>query len=364
MVDSFGVSRQISPSSFICSPIARNVTYIQKVVTNLPSLNMSLVTFLVHAMLSIGLFFITNWIGKHSYSIGYMQISIFVKSETAPAFNFLFRVLSPVVYIIIASAGFYKFGVDELVVNIYLVPVYYIVFRLIFNILTNRARLLNWRRQVIQAMTIVAISWLTYDSVIKNKRNILPDFSTISNELWIVILLFLFQVLNNLEFSNDGTEKRKEGYLKSRYFQLKNRYGKIISEGTLNLKLEALVYAILIVEDFNRPRLARQVENIKFRLTGKPMTLGIMQVRATELIDDMESIRRGTAKLVNDLNEIVSKKEVKEEGEYRELTMLSKVVERFNGGKSYNHEVANLFSIIWEKFYDGNNQRISFEARR
>jgi hypothetical protein len=325
---------------------------------------MNLLTFLVHAALSIGLFFITNWIGKHSYSIGYMQISIFVKSETAPAFNFLFRVLSPVVYIIMVSAGFYKLGLDELVVNIYLVPVYYIVFRLIFNVLTNRARLLNWRRQVIHTLTIAAISWLTYDSVIKNKRNILPDFSTISNELWIIILLFLFQTLNNLQFSSDGTEKRKEGYLKSRYFQLKNRYGRIITEGTLNLKLEALAYAILIVEDFNRPRLARYIENLKFRLTRKPMTLGIMQVRTTELIDDVESIRRGVAKLVNDLNEIISKKEDEEQGQYREMMMLSKIVEKFNGGKSYNHEVTDLFWIIWQKFYDGDNRKISFEERK
>ncbi len=41
--------------------------------------------------LGIVLFFLINWIGKHSYSIGYMQISIFVKTEEAPALNFLIR---------------------------------------------------------------------------------------------------------------------------------------------------------------------------------------------------------------------------------------------------------------------------------
>ena len=30
---------------------------------------------LVHVFLGIVLFFLINWIGKHSYSIGYMEIS-------------------------------------------------------------------------------------------------------------------------------------------------------------------------------------------------------------------------------------------------------------------------------------------------
>ena len=63
--------------------------------------------------LGIGLFFLINWIGKHSYSIGYIEISMFVKTEEAPALNFLIRVLTPVVYIIIVSTILYYFGLDK-----------------------------------------------------------------------------------------------------------------------------------------------------------------------------------------------------------------------------------------------------------
>ena len=237
-----------------------------------------------------------------------MQISIFVKSETAPAFNFLFRVLSPVVYIIIISTILYKLDQDQLVKKIYLVPIYYIVFRLGFNIITNRARLLNWRRQFIHTVTIVIISWLTYNSIIKDKRNILPDLSTVSNELWVIILLFLFQTLNNLQFSSDDTEKRKGNYLKLRYNKFKKEFDVIIKGITGNKKIQALVYAILIYEDFNRPKVARFAENIKFRLTKKPMTLGVMQIRSSELIDDEQSVRRGVDKILKDLKEIQDNK--------------------------------------------------------
>lgn len=290
-----------------------------------------------------------------------MQISIFVKSETAPAFNFLFRVLSPVVYIIIVSTILYKLNQDELVKNIYLVPVYYIVFRLGFNIVTNRARLLNWGRQFIHTVAIITVSWLTYDSIIKDKKNILPDLSTVSNELWVIILLFLFQTLNNLQFSSDDTEKRKANYLRLRYNKFKNSFDEIIRGLTQNKKIQALVYAILIYEDFNRPKVARLVENIKFRLTKKPMTLGVMQIRSSELIDDAQSVKRGVEKILKDLKEIQDNKEITEEGEYRDWYLLPKLVEKFNGGQSYNHEVTDLFSIIWSKFYDGDKVKYSLE---
>ena len=115
---------------------------------------------LVQIILGVGLFFLINWIGKHSYSIGYMEISIFVKTEEAPALNFLIRVLTPIVYIIIVSTSLYYFGLDKFVWNIYLVNIYYILLRLIINLATNRGLLLNWYRQFLYWTAIVVISYL------------------------------------------------------------------------------------------------------------------------------------------------------------------------------------------------------------
>ena len=291
-----------------------------------------------------------------------MQISIFVKSETAPAFNFLFRVLSPVVYIIIVSAVLYKLELDLLVKNIYLVTLYYIAFRVIFNILTNRIQLLNWTRLLIQAACMSVVSWLVYDSIIKHKKNILPDFTTMSNELWIIILLFIFQVLNNLTFSSDDTEKRKNNYLTNRYSSFKRKYGHLIDRVTQNDRLRALAYAIMIYEDFNRPKAVRLVENFRFRLNNTPMTIGVMQVRSETLIDDYGSVTRGITKLKEDLKEIIDKKEVQVDDENRDWYILPKLIEKFNGGKSYNTEIDDLFYIIWNKHYAGPDNKTHFEV--
>jgi hypothetical protein len=312
---------------------------------------------LAHIILGIGLFFLINWIGKHSYSIGYMEISIFVKTEEAPALNFLIRVLTPVVYIIITSTILYYFRLDKYVWNIFLVNIYYVVFRLLFNLITNRGLLLNWYRQFLYWGAIIVISFFTYDKLIKVKTNILPDFTTVANELWIIILIFIFQVTNNIRLSQDGTFKRKQNYLKSRLSYFKTLYGKLIKEATKNEALEAVVFAILIYEDFNRPKVARVIENIKQRLTKKPHTLGVMQVKSDKIISDLESVKLGTAKVVNAYQQYLDKL-TKEKGEFYEYSAYYEIIANYNGGSSYQTEVADLISIIKENFYKDTNDTL------
>jgi hypothetical protein len=303
---------------------------------------------LVQIVLGIGLFFLINWIGKHSYSIGYMEISIFVKTEEAPALNFLIRVLTPIVYIIIVSTTLYYFRLDKFVWNIYLVNVYYILFRLSFNLITNRGLLLNWYRQFLYWIAIVVISFFTYENLIKVKANILPDFTTISNELWIIILIFIFQVANNLRFSQEATKRRKDNYLKSRYNYFKKFYGQIIKDLTRNEILESIVYAVIIYEDFNRPKIARSIENLKFRMTKKPHTLGVMQVKSGKLISDLESVKLGTEKIVSAYKKYL---ENPTDSEYFDWHAINYIINDYNVGTSYYGEVNELAEIIRKTFY-------------
>ena len=306
--------------------------------------------FAFQLIFGILLFFIINWIGKHSYSIGYLEISIFVKTEEAPALNFLIRVLTPVVYLIIVSTILYYFNLDRFVVNIFLVNIYYVIFRLLFNLFTNRGRLLNWYRQFIYWAAIIVISYVTYVKIISVKANILPDFTTLANELWIIILIFIFQVTNNIRLSKNATEKRKQNYLKMRYKKLKKLYGSLIQNITNNEVLEALTYSIMIYEDFNRPKIARFFENIRFRLTRKSLTLGIMQVKSDRLISDEESVILGANKIVESYSDYLQKIN-HNHNEYQDWIAYDFIISNYNVGTSYSSEIHRLFSIIKETFY-------------
>ena len=61
---------------------------------------------LTHVALAIFLFYLVNWIGNKAAPLGYMQLSIGMKDDTAPMFNYLFKVLAPVVFVIIIAAFF------------------------------------------------------------------------------------------------------------------------------------------------------------------------------------------------------------------------------------------------------------------
>lgn len=312
---------------------------------------------LFHIFLGIGLFFLINWIGKHSYSIGYMEISIFVKTEEAPAINFLIRILTPVVYIVFVSTTLYYFELDKFVWNIYLVNIYYILFRLFFNLATNRGLLLNWYRQFLYWIAIVVISYFTYEKLIKIKANILPDFTTVANELWLIILIFIFQIANNLRFSQDATEKRKENYLKNRYHYFKRLYGELIKDLTNNEVLECIVYAIIIYEDFNRPKIIRQIENLKLSMTRKPLTLGIMQVKSDKKISDFESVKLGTEKIIYAYKEYLENPEDVGE-EYFDYYAKLFIISDYNLGSSYYKEVNKLSEIIQKTFYKNTKDKL------
>ena len=315
--------------------------------------------FFVQLLFGILLFFLINWIGKHSYSIGYMGISIFVKAEEAPALNFLIRVLTPIVYLIIISSILYYLSLDKYVINIYLVNIYYIIFRLFFNIITNRGKLLDWYRQALYWSTIIIISYFVYDKIIRVKENILPDFTTIANELWIIILIFVFQLTNNIRFSQNGTVRRKENYLKSRYEHFKKLYGALIKDITKNEVLESVTYAILIYEDFNRPKIIRIIENLKHLFSNESHTLGVMQVRSDTLINDKESVILGTNKIVDSYNKYVRENTVEGEEIY-EWSVINSIISDYNVGSDYLYEVNDLSYEIRKLFYPNSKDNLGY----
>lgn len=323
---------------------------------------MSVDIVLVQVSLSIFLFFIINWIGKYSYSLGYLSISIFLKVDEAPAFNFIIRILSPVVYLFITSAILYALNLDKYTYNFYLVSLYYILFRLMFNVLTERTLLLNWYRQIIYWIGIMILSYYGYKKIIITKENLLPDFSNLSNELWIVIIVFIYQIVNKIESSNESTIVRKENYLFSKYRHFQKKYDNIISK-LKNKRLIVLAYSILIYENFNRPYIARIIENIRFVVTSKPHTLGVMQVYSGDLINDTESVRLGVEKIMRNYTEMLTnpKEEYIDKSKYSssEYSILEDLIAQYNGGSEYRTGIIELMNTIEEKYYKDHTDKLT-----
>lgn len=315
---------------------------------------MLIITFLSHIALAILLFFAINWIGKHSVSIGYIEITIFSQNEDNPAFNFLIRVLCPQVFLIVVATFLYAVKLDMIVKDIYLVSIYYVVFRFLASVLMGRLLLLNWYKQVLYWLAITSLSYVLYDQVIQYRKNIFPDLATLSNELWIVIVVFVYQVMNNLDFSSPRAAQRREIYIRNNFLNLKSRYGRLIHGMTNNESLDAIVYAILIYEDFNRPRITRWIEYLVFFLNRrKPRTLGIMQFRSSQYIDDEQSVKLGTRKIIQKFLKLKASPEWDTfENEHQ---IAREIVSDYNSGDSYATEVISLMYSIKEQFYPNSS---------
>lgn len=321
-------------------------------------------------VISILLFFLMNLIGKHSpVSLKYMQISNFLDTDEAPAFNFLFKVLTPVVSIIIISAILYSVNLDNYTKNIYLVSVYYIFFRWGFNIAIGRGMLLNWKKQIFYAVFIIGISYFTYINLIIYKKNLLPDFTTIANELWIIIIVFMYTLINNISIATTGAEKRKYRYIGSIFNNIKTKYSTTIKTVTgPNIRITQIIYAIIIHENFNRPKIYRLLENLYGIINNKPKTYGIMQIKSDKPIDDLKSVELGCKKIMADFEALIPKylqdaDKYKDESKseywlnYLESGMLDKeyqsnLIRTYNHCDDYTYEIVELADYLNEKFYE------------
>ena len=323
---------------------------------------------------AIILFFLINIIGKYAPTdFRYFQISSFLETDEAPTFNFSFRVLTPTVFIILLSTLLYSINLDYYVKDIYLISVYYVIFRAIFNISISRSLLVNWKKQTLYALCIIGLSFFIYKKIIITKQNLLPDFTNIANELWIIILVFLYGLINNIQSSNKGAEKRKFNYIKSTFSNLKNDYAEIVNSYSSNVRFQQIVYSIILHENFNRPKLFRIIEYIN-SLFKKEGTYGIMQVKSESVLSDIESVNIGIKILFENFTkfqiefneELKNKKEDK--SHYNSVEDLdedfqNKLIRSYNHCDDYSYEISQLANYLNEKFYNTKeNNKVLFAS--
>ena len=314
----------------------------------------------VQMVVAIIMFYVTNWLGGHTpMDRGYVTLSLIAADDTMPAFNFVFKILTPLVQYIFVIALFQNITLLSIfLVNSYMIIVYYWLCRGGYYIARGAFYLANWPIFLLYTIVSVGIAVWIYGFV-ESLGSILPSKEALRDQLWILIAIFVYQVVNNLTIDREGTEDRKKRYALRKYHEFKRKYANVVDANCAYVVDADLLHAIMIVENYNRPPIVRMVENLKFRLTHKRMTLGIMQVMTDEMIDDKESIIRA-AKIIAKLRKDYMKR-LKEDNEDRSSIALSAYVyhiaEKYNGGDDqYADEVRAIFemtnSLQIEDVYD------------
>jgi hypothetical protein len=154
--------------------------------------------------------------------------------------------------------------------------------------------LLRWNNQLLIATTAIVLSFVLYDRVLRFRRNLLPDPANIANELWIIAVLFVFQTLNRIPQSSADTDRRRLRYIKNRFEHFRARFGPIVKREATELRLEALAYAVMVYESYNRPALHQFIERYVLTTVRSDVSQGPMQVRSAQRLTADASVREGT----------------------------------------------------------------------
>lgn len=302
----------------------------------------------IQGVVAVIMFFVTNWLGGHTpVDRGYVTLSLIAADDTMPAFNFVFKTLTPLVQYIFFIALFQLVTpLAFLLANSYMIIVYYWLLRGLYYILRGAFYLANWLVFFLYMIVSVGIAIWIYRFA-ESVDSILPGKEALRDQLWILIAIFVYQVINGLRINRTGTEDRKHRYALRKYREFKKKYSEVVGANCEYVVDADLLYAIMIVENYNRPPLVRMVENLKFRLTHKRMSLGIMQVQTDKMIDDKESIKLAAEIITKLREEYIQNREKESES----LGMLSgyiyNIADKYIGGNwEYADEVQEIFEVI------------------
>lgn len=284
---------------------------------------------------------------KEYINIKYSSFEFSNNEQKSYGLNILIRIIFPTMYVIILAGIFYNIGKVELVKGIYLITVFFYLIRWLNIIFVlNRKELQNWKSEIIIVFIGLIINGLLYKFFITKTNQIFISIEEIRDGVWIAIITFVFVMIKDYIYNyamvdTYNEQYRKENYILKKYEYFKNKYEHIIK--TRNRKLALITYSIMIYENYNRPKLVRILENIKFIFKGSA-TLGVMQVYSRNLISDEISVKKGFKIIKKEYYKLLDLN--KKSQPYLQYDIVTSTIAVYNTSEKYIDEVRYIFDIL------------------
>lgn len=228
--------------------------------------------FWAHGLIALGLLFVSERLGKLlvAYRDDYQPISSLFQVESSVGFNALYRVLFTPLCVVGISIVLYLVNLDWVVVNIWAVAVWFAVLQATMILIGARWALVHTIQFFVFHALSVAISYFLYEMLIKNGLSrLLPDEANLRTDLWLIVILFLYGLFQAVRRNGDTSKRTR--YALKRAKKFRRKYADVFQK--YEPGLQDILLSVMIFEDFNRPYVARVLENIT-----KAHTRTIMQV--------------------------------------------------------------------------------------
>lgn len=298
---------------------------------------------------------------------GYQGIIFGKDRKKSLIVNVQYNVFAPLVYTLLIAALLQYLNVSWLLNRVmYTVPCYYIVRAVMINGVSGKHWLYNWKYEMRNAVMGTCLALFVQKVLILSGKPILPTVEEFRTQMWLVFIAlaygFLIRVYGktpSIRQDKVCTNEMKQGYIREKYTKFQKKYHGLIKETASGNFLQSVIYAVMIYEDYNRPRTHRWCENIFFRLGRRPMTLGVMQVMTSVFIDDARSVELGSKKIRQSFERFVQEKIDEYDGDYefgfREPEdCIREICMDYNGAEDYVDAVRYIYSVLcpWDTDLD------------
>jgi len=244
---------------------------------------MNILMIITYIMLAIVLFYILNYFDANNKNSN------------------LIHIVLPVVYIVLLASLLKFLDLTIWCDFLFLIIIFELIIRLIYvKKVMEQENLVNSSYYIKIYGLSILFSCLINTMFISKVEEILPTAEEIRPGLWFLIIIFIYLVIKDnikIDITKDTNTfiEKKEEYVVVSYAKLKNMYSDSIITSTK--ELIPVVYAIMVYENYKRPKVLRNLDNIKYRFSKKQIKMGIMQIASKKIIDDYQSIELAVKKL-------------------------------------------------------------------
>jgi len=236
---------------------------------------------------------------KYSYA-NYMTVSEYISGGRRKRLSYLlFRALPPAIVLLLLVCIMDRYFTDsQHVLVLALAGLASLLLRDGYALFQHKSP----REKMIHLGNITLVAMVTACVIFVDRRAYLgtmaPTMSGLVDNLWASLIIGLLIILY-LDTTNMSTDYRIEterqnlqnNYILDTYDRLFNRLnGTVHDAATTYAASPLLLYAIIIYENMNRPRLFRVIENLAVMLFRVELTVGIAQVRSYVRLSDGQSI--------------------------------------------------------------------------
>ena len=208
-----------------------------------------------------------------------------IENKTSERIN---RILIPTIYTIIVAAL-----IPSIKTNIFLIPVFEVFIRNFYMTAVLNKNNINTKTMLIDSILSIIFALIVYNYFISNVEDVIPTPESIKPFLWFLMLIYLVIVFKKVNKDQEHivTKKTKEKVRENtimQYAKFKTKFNNLIKSrnGTINV----LTYAIMIHEDYKKPKLYRKFSEYIGMVTKRETKYSILQVPSYTHLTDEQAI--------------------------------------------------------------------------